>query len=399
MRETLYIRLGATPADEVEYACAAPEARSLDARRGRLQDAAALGTGRRVVVFCPTADVRLTRVAIPARQPSKVLQALPYALEDQVAEDVEDLHFAIGPREADGRYPVAIVAQSSMDAWTAVLRTSGLRVDMLTPEVLALPAEPGPWCGLAEGHQALVRHDRWSGFACHLDDLPQYLQIAGASEAERAPLPLLIAGSSPTDWSRFDWPLQLRPGHASALSALAAGHADEHAINLLQGPYSQQQDLKKFWRPWRLSAVLLLVWLLIGFAGLIVDNTRLAAQVRAQDEANLQRFQQLFPSQTRVVNLDGQLEQQLRLLGGGASGGPLLLVDVLGQALKAAPGLKLGGMQYRDGALFVSMTASDLQVLETLRQWFDGSRGAALEVQSANAESGSVQIRARLSPL
>ncbi|WP_420466188.1 type II secretion system protein GspL [Panacagrimonas sp.] len=398
MRETLYIRLGATPADDVRFATGTAEARSLEVRNGSLHQAAALAAGRRVVVFAPAADVRLTAVAVPARQVAKVLQALPYALEDQVAEDIDTLHFSLGPRQADGRYPVAIVSHTRLQSWLAPLREHGLRPDVLTPEVLALPVDPGgeSWSGLADGEYVVVRTGSWSGFACHVGDLPGYLHIAAGDG--KPPLRLLVCGDSAADWTQLDWPLHLLPGHGDALSALAVHWRDEHAINLLQGVYSQQQDLQKFWKPWRVSAALLALWLLVLLVGVTVDNARLAAALQAQDQANLQRFQQLFPSQTRVVNLEAQLDQQLRALGGGAAGGPLVLIEVLSQALKASPGLKLGGMQYRDGALFLSMTASDLQVLENLRNWFAGQRAATLEVQSANAESGSVQIRARLNP-
>ena len=69
----------------------------------------------------------------------------------------------------------------------------------------------------------------------------------------------------------------------------------------------------------------------------------------------------------------------------------------LSEALAVTPGLKLTGMQYRDEALYLSMSAKDLQVLEKLRAWFDEQADRELEVQSANAETDGAQIRARLS--
>ena len=83
------------------------------------------------------------------------------------------------------------------------------------------------------------------------------------------------------------------------------------------------------------------------------------------------------------------------LSAGSGADGPLPLFEPLALALAASPGLKLTGLQYREGSLFLSFTATDLQVLEGLRNWFSSRPGAALEVQSANAESGAVQIRAR----
>lgn len=397
MRETLYIRLDGSPDADHEFGVAGADPRSLRLQRGPLAAAKALATGRRVVVFVPGADVRLTTVRVPAKQPARVLQAVPYALEDQVADDIDTLHFAIGPREADGSHPVAIVSRARIGAWHAALRAQGLQPELLVPDVLALPAPSADaaWSALVDDGQVVVRNGAWSSFTCDADDLASYLSIADPQRAH--PLRLFVAGVAANDWSRLDWPLTLLP-HPSALGALAAQFRPESAINLLQGRYAQERDVQRLWRPWKLAAALAAAWVGVSLLAFALDTWRLRAELQRQDQANLVRFQQLFPDQTRVVDMEAQLDQQMKLLSGaGGAGGPFPLLEALAQALSANPGLKLTGMQYREGALFLSMTATDLQVLENLRNGFANTRGAALEVQSANAESGSVQIRAKLS--
>lgn len=399
MRETFYLRLGESFESGCEFGVAGADPRALKAIRGSFEQATERSqfAGRRIVVFIPATDVRLATVKVPARQPSKVLQAVPYALEEQVAEDVESLHFAIGMRLEDGSHPVAIISRARLAAVLSQLRARGLQPDLLIPESLALPVPTadGAWSALADGEQVIVRSGAWSGFACDADDLAGYLSIADAERAH--PLRLQVGGDASIDGSRLDWPVTLLP-QPSALTALAASLKPEHAINLLQGGYAQSRSMEQFWKPWRVAAALLLAWMVVAGAGYLVQGARLATELRRQDDANIARFQQLFPDQTRVVDLTAQLDQQMRALGAGAgAGGPLALFEPLAQALTASPGLKLTGVQYREGSLFLSMTATDLQVLEALRNWFANRPGAALEVQSANAESGAVQIRARLS--
>ncbi|MGQ0697574.1 MAG: type II secretion system protein GspL [Panacagrimonas sp.] len=400
MRETLYLRLGAGPDADVEFGVAAADFRSLVVQRAPISAALQLAAGRRLIVLVPGADVRLASAKVPAKQPAKILQALPYVLEDQVADDVETLHFAIGPRLADGSHPVAIVARQRIDAWLAPLRALGLRPDMVVPDTLALPVatDETSWSALAEADQVIVRNGAWSGFSCNAGDLVPYLSIDDADKTHT--LRLLVAGDSTADWSQLDWPVTLLPGHASGLSALAAHLKAEHSINLLQGSYSQGQDLQKLWKPWRLAAVLAVLWVVIAGAGYSLDTWSLSSELNRQDEANIARFQQLFPDQTRVVDLSTQLDQQLLILaGGGGANGPLPLLEVFTQAMQASPGLKITGMQFRENALFLSLTATDLQVLEALQNWFSSqSGGASLEVQSANAEGEGVQIRAKLNP-
>lgn len=399
MRETLYIRLAARAEDEVEFGLAAVDGRLARSERGSLERAVQLATGRRVVVFVPAAEVRLSSATVPARQPSKVLQALPYLLEDQVAEDVELLHFAIGPRQADDSHPVAVVSHQRMEQWLLPLRSRGVQPEALVPESLALPmeADGSCWHGMADGHEALVRAGAWSGFVCTLEELPTWLLMADPTRARR--LRLRITGSNTSDWTRLDWPLELFPGVPSPLIALVASYRPETAINLLQGSYALGRDLGKLWEPWRLAAALAVAWMLTAGLAFGLETWQLSAELERQNAANVARFQQLFPSETRIVDLSAQLDQQLRALsGGGGARGVFPLLESLTQALAATPGLRLTAMQYRDGSLFLSMIAPDLQALEQLRNWFASNPGAALEVQSANAEAGGAQIRARLSP-
>ncbi|MGQ0530232.1 MAG: type II secretion system protein GspL [Panacagrimonas sp.] len=399
MRETLYIRLGSALDADVDYAVVASEPRALSQQvaqqHGPLAAAAALAPGRRVCVFVPAADVRLSKVQVPAKQPAKVLQAVPYALEDQVAEDIDLLHFAIGPRQADGQFPVAIVSRARMQRWTEALSAHGLRPEYLVPESLALDVDDNGayWHALVEDTQVIVRQNTWSYFTCLAEDLASYLSLVNPDQSQS--LQLHLAGDQRTDWSCLGWPLNLLP-HANALTILSAHYRADRAINLLQGSYAQGRDVQRLWKPWQLAAALLLAWLVAGGSAYTLDTLRLSTELQRQDQANLARFQQLFPDQTRVVDLQAQLDQQLRQLGGGAAGGPFPLLESLAQALAASPGLKLGGMQYRENALFLSLTANDLQALEALRNWFASHAGTRLEVQSANAESGAVQIRAKL---
>lgn len=397
MRETFYLRLGETPDAACEFGVAGADLRSLRAQRGDFERATdrALHAGRRVVVFYPASDVRLASAKVPAKQPAKILQAVPYALEEQVAEDVESLHFAIGPKQPDGSVPVAIVSRDRLARLLARLRARGVQPDLLVPETLALPVDPAGtnWHALADGAQVIVRSGAWSGFVCAAEDLDSYLTMADADQQH--PLRLHVAGESGFDWSTLQRPMALLP-ESSALMALAAGLKPETAIHLLQGGYAQSRNLDRVWKPWRLAAALALAWLLAAGTSSVIDTYRLGQELQAQDNANLARFQQLFPDQTRIVDLSAQLDQQLRARTGGGAGGPLPLLDALTQAVAAAPGLKLTGMQYREGALFLSMTAPDLQALETLRNAFANQTATTLEVQSANAESGAVQIRARL---
>ena len=78
---------------------------------------------------------------LPAKG-SKLLAALPFALEDLVADEIENLHFAPGKRLPSGKLPVAVVAHDVITRWLDDLRELGIRPVRMVPEIHGLARVP-----------------------------------------------------------------------------------------------------------------------------------------------------------------------------------------------------------------------------------------------------------------
>jgi general secretion pathway protein L len=396
VRETLYLRLrGGAPDQPVAFRIDGSAAGG--ARIGSLSDALALASGRRLVVFVPAESVRLMTVHLPVRQPAKALRAVPFALEDQLAEDVDTLHFALGTRQPDGHYPVATVSRDNMQGWLLPLRERGLRADALVPETLCLPwHDDGRWVVLAESDRLLVRSGAYSGFTCAPADLPLFLSLAeSAPEALRVIAPL----GTEADYDIWGIPVELTVGEPTALDALIRHWQATASINLLQGQFAPHHDLQRLWLPWRRAAVLGIAALLLGMSHAATELWQLNRELQQLETANLERFQELFPDQTRADrhNLELHVAQQRRVLaGGGEEAGLLMLLQHLASAMSATPGLTLRNVQYRESALYLNLTAGELEVLENLRNWFERQPHVLLDVESANASAEGVQIRVKV---
>mgnify|MGYP003440346170 CR=1 FL=1 len=102
MTETLVIRLRASEDAPASWLIVdANGARSGNLQSGPIADALALSQGRRTVVVLPASDVTLARPDLPpVRGAARIAQAVPFALEEHLASDLENLHFAVGHRDA-----------------------------------------------------------------------------------------------------------------------------------------------------------------------------------------------------------------------------------------------------------------------------------------------------------
>ncbi len=128
---------------------------------------------------------------------------------------------------------------------------------------------------------------------------------------------------------------------------------------------------------------------------------RTGKELASLRHSNFERCQQVFPKDcVREELMPAVIEQQSRLLRGG-SGGRASLFPLLGSlsaGLLANPGLTLESLEFRESALYVALTGTDLQALESLRSWYGPRRDARLQVEAANAGASGVQIRLKLTP-
>lgn len=409
MRDLLFLSLRPPGADGLHDYARAPGSTptAAVAARGSWEAVLELAASHRVVAFAPADAVRLASVSVPSRQAAKVRQAAPYALEDQLADEIDELHFAIGAsstRAADGAHPVAVVARAAMDQWLAPLRAAGLAPESVLPECLCLPPpQAGEWVLLlakdgdaAEGNARwIVRSGANAGFSCGVDQLEGWLALAGASGPER--LVVYPTAGNSVDFTRLGRPVDLRPGHRHALEVLARYRGDD-AIDLLQGDYARNPGWIEALKPWRSAAVLAAVLALLAVVHQGVGAWQLGRELAAQEARNLQRFQALYPAETRIVDLAAQVQQKLSALANpGATRAPWFdLLQVVAESLAQNPGLRLQSVQLRDGALYLQLGGSDLQAFESMRLWYEARTDARISDVQANSGTEGVRVSFKL---
>src|SRR5580704_1784457 len=100
MAERTLLRLAHGAEERVSWMAVHADGQPLAApESGSLPQAAIAASGRRLAVVVPSTDVLITDVELPVKSGVRVQQVVPYALEEQLAADIETLHFAVGARD------------------------------------------------------------------------------------------------------------------------------------------------------------------------------------------------------------------------------------------------------------------------------------------------------------
>ena len=162
-------------------------------------------------MLVPGTDVLLAEPDLPVKAGVKLQQLVPYALEEHLADSIDDLHFAIGKRAGQSaRVPVAVVARALLNEWLATLRAAGISADAMYADSDLLPENPGQAVVLLEEDAVFVRPPGGNVVTLPADALAQGLEIAQSDSGHRQrrprPDPLHRRGGVAADTPRRSRP-------------------------------------------------------------------------------------------------------------------------------------------------------------------------------------------------
>jgi general secretion pathway protein L len=340
MSETLVIRLRALEEAPASWLIVdANGARSGQVQSGPVADALNVAQGRRVVLLLPGSEITLAEPELPLRGGARLAQAVPFALEEQLASDVETLHFAVGSRHAGTvGTPVAVVARGLLDRWLGICETAGIQPDAACADSAAVPVSPNGSTLLLDDETLFVRRADSIPYALDANPLAAALDLALGEPSETREHVTFFA--SPADYDRHGETIEgLRSRTATLqvkllpdgpLPLLAAQAVSAPGVNLLQGVAGHAIGNRL--REWRVPAGLAAGLVLVFFIGQGISLYKLSRAEKQLDVQIAEVFAQALPGQP-VVDPRAQMEGVIGARGSSAGGMLLPAVSVLAQAM------------------------------------------------------------------
>ncbi len=369
------------------------EAGDATLRQGTLKQAAAEIGDHALSVFIPSIDCLFTSTDLPKGRRQQLLRALPYALEDGLIDDVDQLHCALGQQDTEGQWSVCVIAHQVLHDWLERLNQEGLQPQSMAPDVLLLPAEENTWHGLVDEGLVYIRNGNASGFVCAPDSLAQLL--AAQFNTATPPDTLRMTGiliALPEELNEYT-KVEIEPS-GTALSDYLPLQASAPAINLLQGPYTPERRLNKYLRPWYPALALTGLLIAFGFTNGILEYRDLKQQNEQINAQMMQVFKRTFPQAKQVRNPYQRMQSELRKLGAGSE--QYLFTEILADIAPIAQktkGLYVEQLRYNQGRIEVLLEMPDLEALENFKQRLNADTPWEIELKSANASGKKVQGR------
>jgi general secretion pathway protein L len=330
-------------------------------RQGSQRGLEGLAAADEIVVWTPAAETLLLRARLPTRSPAKIALALPFALEDQLVDPPEKLHFAF-TEESDGGLAVAVTRRDRIEGWLAALSAAGLGPSRLAPVTLSLPLAEGAWTLAFRDGELVLRSALHGGFGGARESQPPgwlHAALAEARAGAAAPERILLA-DAPGELDAEAWrtalglPVEPLAGSSAVLPAAP--------LDLLQQRYTQRRrgsaEMQRAYLPaLALVAAALVLTLLLD----TVEWGRTAWRARAVDEEMRALLMKSFPETTVILDPVEQMRRGLEVLGehsGAASSGDLLyLLARASPAFEREARLRVQSLEYADKTLSVRIAA------------------------------------------
>lgn len=417
MAEYLVIRIG-NDGDEAAHwiAVDASGARRSPPVTGPLGEAVKDVGDRRVIVLVPSAEVLTTTADVPVKGGARLQAALPYALEEFLADDVDNLHFAAGARRASGRIPVSVVSRQKLQRWLQLLDEAGIQPDSLIADSYGLARIPGTISMLVAENQVFVNDGADVELVMQGVSPGDALVAIGALDvgtdddegaAPSMPRHVLVYCDAQNDERyQHDWiairqeldSLDVKLLPDGAMPRLAVTVASGAGVNLLQGAYAVRRQYSGLFRPWRYAAMLLAGFVATAVLAKAADLMMLKRQESALRVQFQAEYGQIAPGAGDVLDPWGTVAS-LRERVGSPTGTPQLFLqsmEQLAKAIQANDGARIEAISYRGGVVDVRLRAPNVSMLDNIQRTIDDSGRFNASIQSTDQEGGQVNSRIQI---
>jgi general secretion pathway protein L len=357
-----------------------------------------------LTVLLPDSVCSRQIVPIPGTRREKALQALPFALEDVLADDLSLLYPVLAERPlSPGRWPVLLVDAEVRSRILDTLENLSMVPQQLVAMADTLPppeagefsvwADPvqahlsvltGPYEGVALApFPGLNAAEQLAEWLPRLTPAPQRVVFhLPLEQPSHWPEEIEFASEAAPDWAQWHQLWQAGLDRNRPLSAITSAKA-----------VLDQKWQRRWWQVGAAMAVVLVLLLVnqwIGISQMNHQAERLQAQITRD-------FHAALPQVTRMVNVQVQLQQALDQRTGASQDDFMPALAAFGAAYRAEKPkdaqLTIKSLRYEAKQLTVELTAQKYAVLQQLLEQLKTVSTVSVSQIDAGVDAGVAHMR------
>ncbi|MEZ8611554.1 type II secretion system protein GspL [Vibrio sp. 10N.239.311.D11] len=378
MSEFLTVRLSSEPQSPVQWLVWSTSQQEVIASGElssweQLDELTPYAEKRSCIALLPGNECLIKRVEIPKGAARQFDSMLPFLLEDEVAQDIEDLHLTILEKDAT-HATVCGVERDWLKQALDTFREANIIFRKVLPDTLALPLEDQGISALQIDQHWLLRQSNYQAVSINEAWLAMFLQSDWAALDDEEQSPTIFSYTAlPSDDVQLQSGIEWQAKPAELVMSLLSQQAITSGVNLLTGTFKTKSSFSKYWRVWQKVAIA--ACLLV--AGIVTQQVLKVQQYEAQAEAYRTESERIFrsvlPGKQRIPTvsyLKRQMNDEAKKYGGSGDGDSLLgWLALLPETLGQVKAIEVNSIRYDGNRSEVRLEAksTDFQYFETAR--------------------------------
>ena len=337
-----------------------------------------------ITVVIPGEQVTTRLVKIPKGSKRHFNKALPFLLEDELATPVEALHFALGKPSDEDQVLCAIIEKQVLNNYLELLTDAGITASNLIPDYWLLAKDSQNQSSTKKfNDKLLVRSSNDTGITI--------------------PLALLHSNHTLPNNLLENLGFSIEQPHAEQIDlipVLQSINENQAPLNILQAKYTPaiQQSNNSWIKSTVIAASICILIFMIYFlsAGWYFNQ-----QARTMATEAKTAYQELFPNETRIVDIRRQMAAHLNQDSNGVT--DKLFFRLTGVVAEAIAGetneqatIRHLRYEHKDGTLQLELQAKSMGYAHNLQSRIQ-EMGVVAEVLSANSNDEGAIARLKLS--
>ncbi|MEZ8947898.1 MULTISPECIES: type II secretion system protein GspL [unclassified Vibrio] len=378
MSEFLTVRLSSEPQSPVQWLVWSTSQQEVIASGElssweQLDELTPYAEKRSCIALLPGNECLIKRVEIPKGAARQFDSMLPFLLEDEVAQDIEDLHLTILEKDAT-HATVCGVERDWLKQALDTFREANIIFRKVLPDTLALPLEDQGISALQIDQHWLLRQSNYQAVSINEAWLAMFLQSDWVALDDEEQSPTIFSYTAlPSDDVQLQSGIEWQAKPAELVMSLLSQQAITSGVNLLTGTFKTKSSFSKYWRVWQKVAIAACLLVAVIVTQQVLKVQQYEAQAEAYRTESERIFRSVLPGKQRIPTvsyLKRQMNDEAKKYGGSGDGDSLLgWLALLPETLGQVKAIEVNSIRYDGNRSEVRLEAksTDFQYFETAR--------------------------------
>ena len=411
MSETLLIHYNINEAQQATWSfCNAAGELTGKISTGSLTELSEIAADHPAIVLLNSQCLHINQLQLPTQNMQKLLKAVPYAIEEFIADDIDNFHFVVAKNKHDNATSVVGINRDTLKNIIRVFQDANINVEKIIPDALCLAAESKQWVCLNYKNTSYLQTDITNGMVVSHELLPYVLSSKLQDESLTSPEKILLfceqenttAFDALKAENIFDDDIEINNivYNAHPLVVFCGNYKQAIPLNLLQHEFKPKRKTSGYWQHWRLAASLAAIWLVLHL-GLTGFQHAQLKQENIVTKARIEKiYKKAFPQSRKIINPRVQMEQKLKELKGSAGNNSkgllFLLAESFGTLTHDKQNITLQSLTFRNNRMDIGLEGSNLQAIENLNKNLNSNKKIKSEIVSSSSEKDKVKGNIRI---